>query len=260
MTTWVLLRGLTRGSAHWGDFPQVFKQVLPQAELHLMDLPGNGLRHRERSPDSVAGMVRACREELARQRIEGPVHLLAMSLGAMVAVQWAHDAPDEIAAAVLINTSVRPFSPFYQRLQPHNYPSLLRLALAGAAPREIERVVLRMTSQRPGSHESVLQAWVDARTQHPVSARNALRQLRAAATYRAPARAPRAALLLLASEGDQLVSSRCSKALADAWACSLDLHPQAGHDLPLDDPQWVAQSVGRWLDPPAQYKKALMTP
>jgi pimeloyl-ACP methyl ester carboxylesterase len=247
MTNWVFLRGLTRESAHWGDFPQVFQRALPEARIHLMDLPGNGLRHREPSPTSVAGMVKACREELVRQRIGTPVHLLAMSLGAMVAAQWAHEAPEEIAAGVLINTSVRPFSPFHHRLQPHNYPTLLRLALSGATPLDIERAVLRMTSQRPGPHHGVLQTWVDARTQRPVSTRNALRQILAAASYRAPTQAPRVPLLLLASEHDRLVSSRCSQALADAWACPIDLHPQAGHDLPLDDPQWVAQAVKTWL-------------
>jgi pimeloyl-ACP methyl ester carboxylesterase len=192
-------------------------------------------------------MVQACRESLVQKRIDTPVHLLAMSLGAMVAAQWAQEAPDEVAAGVLINTSVRPFSPFYRRLQPHNYPTLLRLALSGATPLDIEREVLRMTSNRPEQHERVLQAWLDVRTQRPVSTRNALRQILAAAAFRAPTPAPRVPLLLLASENDRLVSPRCSRALADAWICPIDLHPLAGHDIPLDDPQWVAQAVKTWL-------------
>lgn len=247
MTTWILLRGLTREAAHWGDFPAVFQRTVPDARILTMDLPGNGQRHVDASPATVAGMVAACRAERVRLGVAGPVHLLAMSLGAMVAAQWAHEAPEEIAAGVLINTSVRPFSPFHHRLQPHNYPTLLRLALAGAAPLEFEHAVLRMTSQRPGQHEGVLQAWVDARTQRPVSTRNALRQILAAATYRAPTQAPRVPLLLLASEHDRLVNCQCSRALAEAWACPIDLHPRAGHDLPLDDPQWVAQAVKTWL-------------
>jgi pimeloyl-ACP methyl ester carboxylesterase len=247
-TTWVFLRGLTREAAHWGDFPQVFQQAMPQARIHLIDLPGNGRRHLDTSPTSVTGMVQACREALVREHIDAPVHLLAMSLGAMVAMQWAHEAPDEVVAGVLINTSVRPFSPFHHRLQPSNYPTLLRLALSGAAPLDIEGAVLRMTSHQPGQHDRALQAWVDARTQRPVSARNALRQILAAATYRAPAQTLRVPLLLLASERDRLVSTQCSRALAEAWGCPIHLHPQAGHDLPLDDPQWVAQAVRNWLN------------
>jgi pimeloyl-ACP methyl ester carboxylesterase len=70
-----------------------------------------------------------------------------MSLGAMVAVAWADRHPDELAGGVLINTSLRPFSPWYQRLRPANYLALLGLLLAGDAGRR-ERTILRLTSNR----------------------------------------------------------------------------------------------------------------
>ena len=38
---------------------------------------------------------------------------------------------------------------------------------------------------------------------------------------------------------DRLVSPRCSQRLAAAWKVPLALHPSAGHDLPLDDPDWL---------------------
>ena len=43
MSNWVFLRGLTRESAHWGDFPQRFAAALPGARVHLIDLAGNAL-------------------------------------------------------------------------------------------------------------------------------------------------------------------------------------------------------------------------
>jgi len=70
-----------------------------------------------------------------------------MSLGAMVAVAWAQSHPEEVAAQVLINTSMRRFSPLYQRLRPANYLPLLRLLLTGAALQDWERAILHMTSQ-----------------------------------------------------------------------------------------------------------------
>lgn len=246
MSTWILLRGLTREAAHWADFPAVLQQALPDARLITLDLPGNGQRHRERSPATVAGMVTACRAEVARQGIAPPVNLLAMSLGAMVAIEWARVAPEEVAACVLINTSVRPFSPFYQRLRPHNYPALLRLALTRPAPEEAERTVLRLTSNQVARHEAVVDDWVAVRRLRPVGPANALRQLLAAARFRAPATAP-AAPLLLASTHDHLVNSACSRALGQAWQCPVAWHPTAGHDLPLDDPDWVARQVHDWL-------------
>jgi pimeloyl-ACP methyl ester carboxylesterase len=92
----------------------------------------------------------------------------------------------------------------------------------------------------------VLSAWTQARQQRPVSAANALRQLLAAALYRVRKNPPGVPLLLLASEQDGLVDVRCSLAVAQRWGCPLRLHPWAGHDLPLDDPDWVIAQVASW--------------
>jgi len=40
-----------------------------------------------------------------------------------------------------------------------------------------------------------------------------------------------------------LVSVRCSERLAAQWGVLLQLHPTAGHDLPLDDGSWVVQQI-----------------
>ena len=247
MKTWIFLRGLTREAAHWGRFTAIFQLAMPQARILMLDLPGNGEHRRQTSPPSVAGMVAACRDECIRRGIQTPVTLLAMSLGAMVAAEWARVAPDELDGCVLINTSMRPFSPLHHRLRPANYGALLRLALGGASPEVIEQTVLRLTSNQPDQLREVIPDWAAVRRHRPVSASNAVRQLLAAARYRAPREAPGVPLLLLASEHDQLVDSRCSQAIADAWHCPLRMHPAAGHDLPLDDPRWVTDQVRRWL-------------
>jgi len=245
--TWLLLRGLTRETAHWGGFVAALAQALPQARVIALDLPGNGQLHTLRSPADIAAMVAWCRAELARRGLQEPVHVLAMSLGAMVAAEWAAQAPQELAGGVLINTSLRPFSPFYRRLRPRNYLRLLRLLLGGAAPRVWEQAILAMTSNRPAERAGVLPAWTATRLQHPVRAANALRQLLAAARYRARAQAPAVSLLLLGSEQDRLVDVRCTLALAQHWGSALRLHPWAGHDLPLDDPAWVVAQIRAWL-------------
>lgn len=242
-STWVLLRGLTREAAHWGGFPAVLQRALPGAQLHLLDLPGNGVRHRERSPASVDAMVADVRQQLLQRGIRTPVRVLALSLGAMVAAQWAHSAPHEVAGAVLVNTSLRPFSPLHHRMQPPNWPRLLRLALGRPAPEDAERLIWQMTSQQPVVDEAVLADWVQARRLHPVRGVNALRQLLAAARYRAPAEPPCVPMLLLTGAQDRLVDPRCSSAVAQAWGVPLLTHPWGGHDLPLDDPGWVATQL-----------------
>lgn len=245
---WLFLRGLTREARHWGNFPDVFRTFVPDADITLLDLPGSGALWAEKSPASVAEMVEHCRKEMRERGTGAPISVLAISLGAMVAADWATRYPEEITAAVLINTSLRPFNPLHQRLQPHNYASLLRLLLPGTPPETRERTILRITSNKAPKPDSVIETWCRYHREQPVSGRNALRQIMAAARYHAPATPPAAPILILASEGDRLVDCRCSKQLAKAWQTDLALHPEAGHDLPLDAPEWLASTVKQWLD------------
>jgi pimeloyl-ACP methyl ester carboxylesterase len=243
--TWIFLRGLTRSSAHWGNFIAEFESALP-ARVIALDLPGNGALWQARSPVTIAAMAQWCQQELQRRGIHRPVGVLGMSLGAMVAAQWALQQPQAVRELVLINTSMRPFNPFWQRLRPASLLCLVTLALRRATPQAMEREILRLTSNHAG--HDVLQAWCDERMQHLVSGRNALRQLLAAARYRAPAQGPRVPTLVLAGEHDRLVAVQCSKVLAAQWHTALQLHPTAGHDLSLDAGPWVATTVRQWRD------------
>lgn len=249
MTTWVLLRGWAREARHWGDFAsRLARQVGAGDRVLALDLPGNGVLHRQASPASVAALAAACRAELARQSVAGPYVPVAMSLGAMVALQWSQAASAEVAGCVLINTSVRGHGPFWERLRPRNYLRLMRL-LWPASLQAREEQVLALTSGDPARHGGLPAQWARIARQHPVSWRNALRQLWAAAHHASPGR-PTVPVLLLASAGDRLVSHRCSERLAACWNLPLALHPHAGHDLPLDDPEWVLAQISAWWQGP----------
>ncbi len=241
--TWLLLRGLTREAGHWGRFPQQLQAALPGAHILAIDLPGNGTLHLQPSPSSIPEMVTACRTELAARGVTGPVHVVAMSLGAMVAVAWAAAHPEELCGCVLINSSLRGISPMQQRLQPTSWLPLLSVPLRRTA-RGREVVVLRLTSRR--APPAVLDEWAELARRRPVSTRNALRQLLAAARFQAPASRPSVPLLVLCGGQDSLVSPECSLALARRWDLPVHLHPDAGHDLPLDDGAWVAARIRDW--------------
>jgi pimeloyl-ACP methyl ester carboxylesterase len=228
VSTWVLLRGLTRERRHWGDLPERLTRASTDARIVTLDLPGNGSLHELNSPWSVEAMAEFCRAELARQTVAPPYHVLAMSLGAMVAVAWANKHAKEIQSCVLINTSLRPFNPFYQRLRPANYPILLKLALSGGTPEQWEQTILRLTSRQAESPAIVLS------------------KLIAAARYRAPLGKPATRILLLASAQDALANPRCSHTIASRWNADIALHPTAGHDIPLDDPSWVIEQISAW--------------
>lgn len=244
---WILLRGLMRDSRHWGSFPKRLRVHFPEAPVLCLDLPGNGVLNRQPSPLRIEDMAAYCRVALRQQGLKPPYRVLAMSLGAMAAAAWADREPQELDACVLINTSLRPYARFHERLRPRNYPLVLRMALHEGDPREVETGILRMTSAHMERNSLVLDDWAAWRRSHPVSRRNALRQLWAASQYVAPASAPRVRRLVLVGAKDTLVNPDCSRRLARAWGCELREHPDAGHDLPLDDGSWVAQQVDDWL-------------
>lgn len=245
MKTWILLRGLTRESRHWGDFPEILRQTCGDAVVRTVDLPGNGSLNQEDSPLHVIGMAENCRAQLHAGNIAPPYYLLAMSLGAMVAVAWANAHPEEIGGCVLINTSLRQFSPLHHRLRPRNYLPLLSILLPGRHAAQREKCILRLTSNHP-AHPAMLAAWAAYADQQPVSSRNAARQLLAAARYEAPPVKPPPPMLVLGSAQDRLVNPCCSRRLARRWGTDYAEHPDAGHDLPLDDGSWVAREVSRW--------------
>lgn len=240
---WILLRGLTRERAHWGDFPERLSAAFPDQHFHLVDLPGTGIHYREASPATV----RAIREQVCRQvsHIPRPFSILALSMGGMVALDWAqHAEPGELQHLVLINTSSG-FSRPWQRMQPAAWPKILRLLVR----RELfhrERDILRLTSNRD-IPLSLCKAWYSIQRQRPVSFTNARNQLLAAARFKPLEKRPMADALILASKGDRIASWHCSAELERRWCWTLKLHPDAGHDLPLDEPEWVIRQMGDWI-------------
>lgn len=233
---WILLRGLTREQSHWGDFHQQLDLRFPEHRFHCIDLPGTGTRFQEPSPSTIAG-IRQCVQDYAAN-IPGPMGLLGLSMGGMVALDWAQADPGRIASLVLINTSSG-FSPPWQRMRPAAFGEALGMALRRNVEAR-ERGILKLTSNRPIG-QALEASWLLVQRQRPVTRRTALAQVRAAATYRPHPEVPAVKGLLLASAGDRIVHWHCSRALARRWHWPLRIHPDAGHDLPLDAPDWVLE-------------------
>ena len=243
--SWILLRGLTRESRHWAEFVPQLGQYTDE-EVLTLDLPGNGEFAGQTSPASVHRMVAFTRQQLQARGLQPPYRLLAMSLGGMVATDWAQRHPAEIEQLVLVNTSMRPFSTVTQRLRPASWRPLARLAIHwGNSSRasHIERTLHRLTCNQTLSCEQDLALWLDIRQSAPVSATSALHQLWAAACFTCAAPAPSCPVLVLSSAADQLVNPACSARLAAAWKVAHHQHPWAGHDLPHDDADWVCRQV-----------------
>lgn len=249
---WVLLRGLTREQRHWGDFPETLQARFPDDEIVLYDSPGNGLRYKEKSKTTIIDMVDDVRSHLLYKSIRQPVHIIALSLGGMVAIEWINKYPDECASATLISTSLRGLNPFYQRLLPSAYPAVFYSLLLSKDARENETASLKLISNIISDDkikkEQTINRWVVYAEQCPVSGINGLRQLLAAIRFRVPKRRPDIPMLVLSSSQDHLVSPECSVSLAKYWNLPIHTHDESGHDIPLDDGDWVCRKISQWLE------------
>jgi pimeloyl-ACP methyl ester carboxylesterase len=246
MSTWILLRGLTRETRHWGRLPVLLREASPDARVLMLDLPGNGIRAALPAPLSVEEMVTFVRRAALQEGAPPPYRVLAMSLGGMVATAWAQAHADDVERLVLINTSMRPFSHAWERLRPQRWPDLVGLAARWRDARAAETVIHRITCNGRDALDADLAQWVAIRESAPVSRSNALRQLLAAARFRASSTPPACPVLLLSSQQDRLVNPACSASLAVAWRARHLQHPWAGHDLPHDDPGWTSATVANW--------------
>ncbi|MFL0798438.1 MAG: alpha/beta hydrolase [Cellvibrionaceae bacterium] len=247
--TLVLIRGLLREKRHWGDFPPHLMQAFEstsgkKVSVITVNIAGNGDRFKEQSSSSIGEMVEDLRRQVAGQlgQDAGPLWLIALSMGGMIATEWGHQYPDEVTGIVLINTSAAQFSPLYQRLKVSNLPAIIR-ALCTKSSEVRESLILNITSNEYSDSPQVLASWMDIAQTAPVTRENALTQLRAAAAYKGRKSPPEVPVLILASRQDRLVSAQCSKRIAEQWRVPISEHHTAGHDLPLDAPQWLAQKI-----------------
>ena len=244
---WILLRGLSREARHWGAFTMQFAQQCAHDEVVALDLPGSGEFYLQTSPAHVRDVVEFLRLQLRVKALLPPYNLLAMSLGGMVAADWAQRYPDEVTRLVLINTSMRPFSSAPRRLRPANWPQLALLAARWSDADYAERAIHQLTCNLAATMDKDMAAWRQIRKTAPVSAANVARQLLAAARFSCASTAPACSVLVLSSSADYLVHPRCSAQLAAAWQASAHQHSWAGHDLPHDDAAWVSEKVAGWL-------------
>ncbi len=255
---WVLLRGLIREQRHWLDFPSFFEAHVQgpgsaPTQVVLLDLPGFGTQNDAVVPETIAAFVDEMRVRLRAvvpslgERHGEPCGLFAVSLGGMVALSWLAQHPEDFVGGVIVNSSLGDVSPLWHRMQPRNWPHIARAPFM--APRARERMLLGLTRHQ-GDLDKDADRYAAIATHTVPNKKNFVGQLRAALRVRSPPRLDVPALVL-ASVGDNLVSWRCSEAIAKRLALPLKLHEgtgkdAAGHDLPLDAPAWVCAQVNAW--------------
>jgi pimeloyl-ACP methyl ester carboxylesterase len=234
------LRGLTREQRHWWSFPERLAKATKERVVCL-DLPGFGAEHARRSPSTIARITEDVRERFEKERGGEPWAVLGISLGGMVALDWCARHRD-FTRCVTINTSARPSG----RLERFRLSALRSLLIADADARE--HAVLRLTTSTANDLDTLVRKHGEWRREFPPMLASVVSQLRAATRFEVPSKL-HTPLLVLTSNGDRLVSHRCSERIAAHLGAELATHEGGGHDLPLDAPDWICAQIQRWSVP-----------
>lgn len=241
----LLLRGLTREARHWGDFPDQLKNLDCVNTVNCIDLPGAGVRYGETSPLSIDAYVDDLREKLKSDNDGRPWAVLAISMGAMIAMQWCKKYPDDFKYLIVINMSAKNLANPLKRLSLGTVGFIFK-SLYDQSVEQREQGIKNLTTNINMDND-IVKKWIAYAHDCPVSIPNFFRQITAAAQFKAPNNLE-VATLILASENDHLAHVSNSKNLAKKLKNSvLKLHNIAGHDLPLDDPKWVIEQTNEFL-------------
>lgn len=253
----VLLRGLARESRHWGSFTRELEEAYARqgitARIETIDFPGCG-RHSEMTSaltiDQTADFAREKLKEILNREAENGVppadhrRLITISLGGMVGASWLARHSTDFHSAVMINSSFRGVSKFYERLRWQSWwriPTILK----STKIEEREARILDWISNVPENRSKLLPEWIRIQHSRPVSKVNLLLQVQAAMRFEAPQKIM-TPLFVVVSEQDRMVDPNCSRAIAKHYDARLLSHPTAGHDLPLDAGPWLADMISKW--------------
>ena len=237
-----LIRGLGREVRHWGKFSKLMEKEC--SFLHCLELPGFGEKVNEVSPRTVRGCVEELRKEFLE--IKGNIDngnesiLCSISLGGMIALEWLSLFPEDFKYGIIMNTSAGNVSSLLERIK---FEGVLNLAKAirEENKRERERNTFRLVSNRIVD-EKVVDEWGFYAEEIAPDKKNFFRQLKAAFSFKVSENI-KVPILFLASKRDRMVDFKCSEDLATLLNASIEYNLDAGHDMTLDDPNWVINKM-----------------
>ena len=244
----LLLRGLTRQKAHWYDFPKKLEKASGYRVFHL-ELPGAGKYSQVVFPLKTEALVQFLNKQIEefKKENEGEWHLVTISLGGMVALRYLECFPNSVSSACIINSSARDLSPIHHRMQLGVWKKILKVPFTKDAREQEENILSMVTNLlSEKKFKKVVDQFEKVQQENPMTLENKLRQLLWAYKNSSPKKIE-TPLYFLASRDDKLVNFSCSKELAHKYKSKIDYHATAGHDLPLDDSEWVIEKIKNFI-------------
>ncbi len=245
---WLLLRGLAREERHWGEFPHMLSEQIPETRVHFLELPGVGKKAHLEAFANIKDYTNQLREEwLALKRTyPEPWGVMAISMGGMIGMDWCHRFPHDLTALILINSSAGNLSPPHHRFSPLAMGTVLKLFFREDYE-EREEAILKLTTNMLKVDQDLIKRYASYSADTPIKRSSFIKQMAAASRFQIP-KELKQELLILAAKKDRLASYKCSQAIAKHFHTKVHYHESAGHDLPMDDPQWVVDQIKNFLE------------
>jgi pimeloyl-ACP methyl ester carboxylesterase len=244
---WLLLRGLTRQAGHWGGFrDDVSKEF--KGETLALDLPGFGTASHVKSPLSMPQIVEHLRPQFLEKRSSNSSsswNLLGLSFGGMVALEWLRLYPKDFDHGIIVNSSLAGLCTIQERMSLEAKLVFIKCVF-GAEPDKKESMILGLTSSLHQADKDLLASWLEIEGTYPTKIIEGIKQLLISSRFKGP-ESLTVPILVLSSQMDRLVDPVCSKKISEKYKVRNLVHPEAGHDLPLDAPHWVTQKMREFV-------------
>lgn len=241
---WVLIRGLSREKRHWGKFPELLQAAYPESEIRVIELPGVGSKYQESSPATIEGFVDKLRTEFVGFKADKRWAILSVSLGGMIALSWVNKHKNDFEKIVTINSSAGDLSKIHERLSPEAIKKIALLFFKNNLI-ERERVILELTNNITPITDELVEQWASFGAEYPLKREVFLKQIYAASKFKVP-QTIKCPYLILVGAKDRLTNPVCSRYLAQHFSLKTVEHPEAGHDLPLEAPEWIIEKILLW--------------
>lgn len=242
----ILLRGLLREKRHWGDFPDILQSNLgSEFSVEALDLPGIGTQRGTLFSLDIDEVVHDLRTRSEVIMKKDKILLVSNSLGSMIAMKWAELFPEDLSGVVLMNTSASNISDLKERISKYALKVFAQV-IAEEDPAKREAKVLSLVSSKYINDSSKAEEWGSYAMGKKETLELGLRQLWVASKFHS-----RGVLdvpsLVLCSLQDRLLDPMATMKVARAIGAEQRINHVAGHDLPLDDPEWVSLEIKNWI-------------
>ena len=238
----VLLHAFPLSRAMWQE---TLERVAPFARAIAPDLPGFGLSLRQPKP-LIRSMAAAVLELLDELGLREPVILAGLSMGGYVAFEVVRQAPARVKALGLFSTRAAPDSPEQRAARMALVERIRREGFPPSMPVLLPRLLGETTrASRPAAVERVMQLM---RMAHPDGVIDALLAMANRADSTMLLASIPCPTLVVSGAEDTVIPLADATAMAQHLpAAELEIIPEAGHLVNLEQPGLFHAALERWL-------------